>query len=1270
MVRPSSLRSSSDESFASGNRRSTGLFRAATGEKPSSINGGSLSPTTAAKLTADFGALLASTSPPLSPRLRAADTTGVLLQHAARVGDVRMLVVLLDVVGYHPDVYPNIDEVTAEEAQQRTPLSWAAGEGHGAIVSLLLECSADLERKDDRGMTALHWAAARGHREVVEGILAWYRDRRQLGQSKGSVTSHSGNIEETPASTRNAEEWTDGSGHTPLAWAASAGHTEVVNLFLGADAEEDGLGFALMDVDDIHGRNPLSWAAGNGHYGTVKALLDALWERENVTRVQGRRTHSSRVRNRLNRRWRKGRNAESSDSTSETEQTQIHHRHADRQGWTPLTWAAFGGHAGIVWMLLQDGADANTEDRDGRTPLWWAASEGQEETVRALLEHKSVDREHEDKDGVTAVAQAIYHEHATVAEMLQKNEDASAISAVGAPEFLLWWAIKEGYTAIVASVLQGGADPDILVDGEWLPLLWAAANGDEALIKLLLTHGAKTDATADTVVNSHVGSDQSRTALSWAAGNGHIGAVQILIDSGAKLDWMPISNLLKSPLAHAAENGHTEVVSLLLRSGTDPQISDPFSKKSSSRKDWSLRKTPIGLAFDNGHLGIVMQLIDSCLKGLESEVAKVPSRSEYTEEVVLSWAARLGHLTAVKQLLSKPGVAMAMHDPRYDGSRLPLCDASEAGHDAIVTLLLEKGAKVDIPDYDHCTPLWLASANGHSTVVLQLIASGASLDTVDPSEHNTPLHKAAAGGHQATVSVLIDHGADIFVYNNSNLTPLSYAAEHGDVSIVNLLLGVGADPNGGPRANGETPLARAAAKGNVAAVTTLLAQGAIVNLPFGESPLSRAAAGGHAAVVDLLLSQPYAADPNAQPSSPLSSGKTTRRPLLAAADSGNAYITCRLLEFGAEVDAQNETGEDSALCHAAVYGHEEVVRLLLDHGAVIEPQKPTKKNRPIVLASKGGSVGTVKLLLERGAGFRPTQPKDSSSVQVRGSAMEQAEGLRIPLEVAAKDGHHEVVALLLDRILELTEECPAESKTKDGNVKLRPEIVKSLDWAKWHRLWTEKGKEDTVRVMLASGADPNATDSRGRTPLFQTENVDIARLLLEAGALPDLARDHENDTALSKAAQAGASNMVKLLLEYKADIEAKDVNGQTPLSLAARFGNLEMVKLLLDHGANLETKDLEGLTPLSWAGWTRNEETVAYLLERHADPDAFIGGDPSYTDLRLRMTTPLRLASRDSSDSVAGGLNDHYWRLIHERPQSSGPFPTDEEYRSPECCDV
>ncbi len=71
-----------------------------------------------------------------------------------------------------------------------------------------------------------------------------------------------------------------------------------------------------------------------------------------------------------------------------------------KYGRTPLHTAAYEGRFDVVKLLLEHGADPNTQDKDGRTPLHWAALRGLVDVVRLLLVH-GADPTVEDEDGKT-----------------------------------------------------------------------------------------------------------------------------------------------------------------------------------------------------------------------------------------------------------------------------------------------------------------------------------------------------------------------------------------------------------------------------------------------------------------------------------------------------------------------------------------------------------------------------------------------------------------------------------------------------------------------------------------------------------------------------------------------------------------------------------------------------------------------------------------------------------------------------------------------------
>ncbi len=125
---------------------------------------------------------------------------------------------------------------------------------------------------------------------------------------------------------------------------------------------------------------------------------------------------------------------------------------------------------------------------------------------------------------------------------------------------------------------------------------------------------------------------------------------------------------------------------------------------------------------------------------------------------------------------------------------------------------------------------------------------------------------------------------------------------------------------------------------------------------------------------------------------------------------------------------------------------------------------------------------------------------------------------------------------------------------------------------------------------------------KGGTPLQLASfygHLDTAAVLLEQGCDID-SRDDEVRTALMSAVRCVHNaeitlEIVKLLLQHKAEAEAVDTRGQTPLIHAVIMSNLLLAKCLLDSGANMEARCPSGWTALHWA-WRRKRESLVKLL--------------------------------------------------------------------------
>jgi uncharacterized protein len=110
------------------------------------------------------------------------------------------------------------------------------------------------------------------------------------------------------------------------------------------------------------------------------------------------------------------------------------------------------------------------------------------------------------------------------------------------------------------------------------------------------------------------------------------------------------------------------------------------------------------------------------------------------------------------------------------------------------------------------------------------------------------------------------------------------------------------------------------------------------------------------------------------------------------------------------------------------------------------------------------------------------------------------------------------------------------------------------------------------------------------------DNATLARLLKANPSLISVP-DYDKNTLLHLAVMHDRTNTVSLLLDYKADVDAKNSAGMTPLHLAAREGFLVVVRMLVEHNANRKITDQRGWTALKWAEMSHHDDVAALLRE-------------------------------------------------------------------------
>lgn len=530
--------------------------------------------------------------------------------------------------------------------------------------------------------------------------------------------------------------------------------------------------------------------------------------------------------------------------------------------------------------------------------------------------------------------------------------------------------------------------------------------------------------------------------------------------------------------------------------------------------------------------------------------ADFTATTRQSKETGLQVAVRQGHIEVVREWVARK----LPLDAQEHRGETALYHAADTNKLEILSVLVEGGAALDLACCDEEeTALYAAAVQGHAEAVRVLARGGARLDAA-PKEGFSPLRTAIERRRAEMQAVLLDLGAK----------DLHSAARLDDPVMVQHCLADGALPDTLDHA-GRSAMEVAVESDAAQAVRALLEANASLQLHSHAKHALRSAAEREAKATVAVLRASGAAD------------------LHAAAILDDALMVQDCLKRGVDPNAPDHEGV-TALWLAAKHDAADACTALAKGGAALNAKSSKGGRTALREAVEGKHHAALAALRASGAA-------DVHS----GALLDDAAMIRAALEAGADvdeiDAQGQTALLIAAR----GDAGEAVRALAEGGARLDLASGRRKETALFVAL--ERGETRAVAALVACGA-------KDLTSAALLNDSNMANQCLQAGSLPD---EPAGRRAVAVAVEKGSREVVALLLEAKADIDAQDKKDETLLHGAVRWEQQAVLEELLRQGADTELLSDDG-TALQMAAGQGSEAMVEALLAGGARTDTLDEG--------------------------------------------------------------